>query len=86
MRPPPFGPPPQALSGTGALRVGGEFLSKFYQTKHVFIPQPTWANHRHVFERCGLKVDTYRYYKPETRGLDYEVRGWVWMWVWDEGP
>lgn len=63
----------QGLSGTGSLRVGGEFLRYFYpRSKLVLIPSPTWANHKSIFERCGLEVKTYRYYKPETRGLDYE--------------
>ncbi|KAL4434280.1 hypothetical protein ABPG75_000721 [Micractinium tetrahymenae] len=62
----------QGLSGTGSLRVGGKFLAHFYPVKLVLIPSPSWANHKNIFERCGLATQTYRYYKPETRGLDYE--------------
>lgn len=63
----------QGLSGTGSLRVGGEFLSRFYsRSKVVMIPTPTWANHRFIFEKCGLQVQQYRYFKADTRGLDYE--------------
>eukprot|EP00887_Chlorella_sp_A99_P004460 scaffold30.g4460.t1 len=63
----------QGLSGTGSLRIGGEFLSRFYpRSKVVLLPSPTWANHKSIFERCGMEVRSYRYYKPETRGLDYE--------------
>lgn len=63
----------QALSGTGSLRVGGEFLGRFYsRSRVVLIPNPTWANHKAIFERSGLEVRQYRYYKPETRGLDFE--------------
>ena len=63
----------QALSGTGALRVGAEFLKRFYPTSSVvFVPNPTWANHNAIFDRAGLEVQKYRYYKPETCGLDYE--------------
>jgi hypothetical protein len=65
----------QALSGTGALRVGGEFLARFYsRSSVVLIPTPSWPNHRSVFERAGLTVQHYRYYHPQTLGLDYEVR------------
>jgi aspartate/tyrosine/aromatic aminotransferase len=32
----------QTLSGTGALRVGGEFLKKHYAVKVVYLPDPTW--------------------------------------------
>lgn len=57
-------------------QIGFEFLSRFYpNSKLVLIPTPTWANHRAICERSGLTVQQYRYYKPETRGLDYEV-GW----------
>ncbi|EFN51704.1 hypothetical protein CHLNCDRAFT_59799 [Chlorella variabilis] len=63
----------QGLSGTGCLRVGGEFLSRFYPgPKIVLIPTPSWANHRAIFERCGMQVQQYRYYKADTRGLDFE--------------
>lgn len=63
----------QCLSGTGSLRVGGEFLSSFYPgPKLVLIPTPSWANHKAIFKRCGMQTQEYRYYKPETRGLDYE--------------
>jgi len=63
----------QALSGTGSLRVGGEFLRRFYpKSKVVLIPNPSWANHRNIFERSSLQVQTYRYYDPGSRGLDFQ--------------
>jgi len=62
----------QALSGTGALRVGSEFIARHYPNKQIFIPTPTWGNHRATFLASGLEVKQYRYYKPETRGLDLE--------------
>lgn len=63
----------QALSGTGALRVGAEFLKRFYNGSNVvYVPNPTWANHHAIFERAGLEVRKYRYYKPETCGLDFD--------------
>jgi len=63
----------QSISGTGALRIGGAFLERFYPTaKTVYIPTPSWANHAAVFKDSGLKVEKYRYYNPETIGLDFE--------------
>lgn len=62
----------QCLSGTGSLRVGGEFLARHYHERTVYIPQPTWGNHPKIFTLAGLSVKTYRYYNPETRGLDFE--------------
>ncbi|TVU35034.1 hypothetical protein EJB05_16900 [Eragrostis curvula] len=63
----------QCLSGTGSLRVGGEFLARHYHEHTVYIPQPTWGNHPKVFTLAGLKdVRYYRYYDPATRGLDFK--------------
>jgi aspartate aminotransferase len=60
----------QCLSGTGSLRVGGEFLARHYHELTIYIPQPTWGNHIKIFTFSGLTVKTYRYYDPATRGLD----------------
>ena len=32
----------QSISGTGALRIGGEFLARFYKNKNIYVPTPTW--------------------------------------------
>ncbi|KAL3745304.1 hypothetical protein ACJRO7_014422 [Eucalyptus globulus] len=62
----------QCLSGTGSLRVGGEFLARHYHERTIYIPQPTWGNHPKVFTLAGLSVKYYRYYDPATRGLDFQ--------------
>lgn len=63
----------QSISGTGALRIGGEFLARFYPgAKSIYIPTPSWANHGAVFTDSGLKVEKYRYYNKDTIGLDFE--------------
>ncbi|XP_062098112.1 aspartate aminotransferase, cytoplasmic [Humulus lupulus] len=62
----------QGLSGTGSLRVGGEFLAKHYNERTILIPQPTWGNHIKVFTLSGLTVKFYQYYDPETRGLNFQ--------------
>jgi aspartate/tyrosine/aromatic aminotransferase len=63
----------QSLSGTGSLRLGFEFLSQFYPSKGaaVYVPNPTWPVHKTIPERVGLKANTYRYYDPKTKGLDF---------------
>ncbi|MCJ1288623.1 aspartate transaminase aat1 [Xylographa carneopallida] len=62
----------QSISGTGALRIGGEFLARFYPNgKKIFIPTPSWANHNAVFKDSGLDVQKYRYYNKDTIGLDF---------------
>jgi aspartate aminotransferase, mitochondrial len=60
----------QALSGTGGLRVMGELLRRHGHT-HIYIPDPSWGNHRAIFTNAGLEVRTYRYYHAPTRSLDF---------------
>lgn len=62
----------QSISGTGALRIGGAFLERFYPSKTIYIPTPSWANHAAVFKDSGLKVEKYRYYNKDTIGLDFD--------------
>ncbi|KAK9449990.1 aspartate transaminase [Limtongia smithiae] len=61
----------QSISGTGALRIGGEFLAKWYPyAKTIYIPTPSWANHTAVFKDSGLEVKPYRYYDKTNISLD----------------
>ncbi|KAL3102385.1 hypothetical protein niasHT_025217 [Heterodera trifolii] len=61
----------QAVSGTGALRTGAEFLSKWFpHRKVVYQPAPTWGNHVPVFKFAGFELQKYRYYEPNTCGFD----------------
>lgn len=63
----------QSISGTGALRIGGAFLQRFYPgAKTIYIPTPSWANHNAVFHDSGLEVKKYRYYNKDTIGLDFD--------------
>jgi len=63
----------QSISGTGALRIGGEFLAKFYKdSKTIFLPNPTWGNHIPIFVDSGLEIKYYRYYDAKTCGLDFK--------------
>ena len=55
-------------------QVGAEFLAQHYPVHTVLLPNPTWANHNKIFPLAGIKdVRKYRYFKPATKGLDYEV-------------
>mmetsp|Transcript_23820 Transcript_23820/g.36819 ORF Transcript_23820/g.36819 Transcript_23820/m.36819 type:complete len:456 (+) Transcript_23820:28-1395(+) len=61
----------QSLSGTGACRIGGEFLGRFLpEGTKILIPNPTWGNHIAIFKEAGLVVERYRYYSRATNGLD----------------
>ena len=61
----------QCLGGTGALRVGADYLKALLPTSTVYISDPSWENHRQLFEAVGFKVDTYGYYDPATRGVNF---------------
>lgn len=58
--------------GTGGLRVGADFLREFWPGTTVHVSNPTWANHKGIFAAAGFKIAEYPYYKPETKGVDFE--------------
>lgn len=64
----------QGLSGTGSLRVMCEFLAKFApkELKNIYVPSPTWPNHKQIAKAAGLNVAEYTYYDSKTMGLDFE--------------
>ena len=61
----------EALGGTGALKVGADFLRRVLPEATVFISDPSWENHRALFEYAGFKVDTYPYYDAVSRSVDF---------------
>jgi aromatic-amino-acid transaminase len=62
----------QALGGTGGLKIGADFLRRLLPGAEVWISDPSWENHRALFEAAGFKVNTYTYYHPQTHGLDFD--------------
>jgi aromatic-amino-acid transaminase len=62
----------QALGGTGALKLGADFLKRFLPQSELYISKPSWENHRALFEAAGFTVKEYSYYDPSTHGLDFE--------------
>ncbi|WP_075792524.1 amino acid aminotransferase [Massilia putida] len=61
----------QALGGTGALKIGADFLKRFSPDSQVYISDPSWENHRALFESAGFTVNTYAYYDPATKGVNF---------------
>lgn len=61
----------QSLSGTGALRVGFEFIRKFMPNK-IHFPNPTWVNHMAIATSAGLQHGMYPYWHAASKGLDFE--------------
>src|SRR6201993_5208315 len=62
----------QGVGGTGALRIGADFLRRFAPGAQVWISDPSWENHRALFESAGFTVNVYPYYDAATHGLDFE--------------
>lgn len=61
----------QGVGGTGALKIGADFLRRFLPDSQLWISRPSWENHQMLFEAAGFKVNSYPYYDPETHGLDF---------------
>ncbi len=61
----------QALGGTGALKVGADYLKRLNPEARVYISDPSWENHRALFESAGFEVENYAYYDAATRGVNF---------------
>ncbi|MFT3761880.1 MAG: amino acid aminotransferase [Pseudoxanthomonas sp.] len=61
----------QTLGGSGALRVGADFLARTLPFAKVAISTPSWENHRALFGAAGFDIIDYRYYDAATHGLDF---------------
>ncbi|WP_233859714.1 amino acid aminotransferase [Paraburkholderia sp. HD33-4] len=62
----------QTLGGSGALKVGADFIKRYFAGSRVWVSDPTWENHRFIFERAGFEVGAYPYYDESTGGLKFE--------------
>ena len=61
----------EALGGTGALKVGADYLKRLYPDTTIYISDPSWENHRALFESAGFPVESYPYYDATTRGVNF---------------
>ena len=61
----------EALGGTGALKVGADYLKRLLPGATVYISDPSWENHRALFESAGFPVENYPYYDAATRGVNF---------------
>lgn len=63
----------QSISGTGALRIGAEFLNAWFpHAKNVIVPNPTWGNHIPIMKNAGLSLEKYTYFDKQTNGLNID--------------
>jgi aromatic-amino-acid transaminase len=62
----------QALGGTGGLKVGADFLRRIDPAAQLWISEPSWENHRQLFEAAGFTVNAYPYYDAGTHGVNFD--------------
>lgn len=62
----------QAIGGTGALKLGADFLKRFAPDAQVWISDPSWENHRALFESAGFVVNNYPYYDANNHGVNFD--------------
>jgi aromatic-amino-acid transaminase len=63
----------QTVGSSGGLKVGADFLKRWFPEIGVWVSDPTWDNHRAMFEGAGLPVHTYPYYDADTGGLKFDA-------------
>jgi aromatic-amino-acid transaminase len=63
----------QALGGTGALKIGADFLKRLNPDAKVAISDPSWENHRALFEAAGFDVVNYPYYEAASHGVAFDA-------------
>jgi aromatic-amino-acid transaminase len=61
----------QSIGGTGGLKIGADFLKKYYPASKLLISDPSWENHRALFTNAGFLVESYPYYDAAKRGINF---------------
>ncbi len=61
----------QTLGGSGALKVGADFLHRYFPQSEIWVSDPTWDNHHAIFQGAGINTHTYPYYDVTTGGVRF---------------
>ena len=62
----------QAVGGTGALKVGADFIKRLAPDAAIYLSDPSYDNHRPLFEQAGFRIEMYPYYDPHTHGIKFD--------------
>lgn len=62
----------QGVGSSGGLKVGADLLKRYFPDSKIYLSDPTWDNHRAVFEGSGHSCETYPYYDPATGGVRFD--------------
>ena len=63
----------QMVGSSGGLKIGADFIKRYFPQSQILVSDPTWDNHRAVFEGSGITVKTYPYYDAATGGVRFEA-------------
>lgn len=63
----------QTVGGSGALKVGADFLKYAFPDSQVWVSDPTWENHHALFAGAGFKVNTYPYFDAQSGGVQFDA-------------
>jgi aromatic-amino-acid transaminase len=63
----------QSVGSSGGLKVGADFIARWFPGSAVWVSDPTWDNHRSMFEGAGIAVHSYPYYDAATGGLRFDA-------------
>ena len=61
----------QTLGGSGALKVGADFLKKYFPESDIWVSQPTWENHIAIFNGAGIHSHFHHYFDATTNGVNF---------------
>ncbi|WP_340613343.1 amino acid aminotransferase [Xenorhabdus thailandensis] len=62
----------QTIGGSGALKIGADFLHYYFPDSEVWCSDPTWENHAAIFSGAGIKVNYYPYFDDVTKGVKFD--------------
>jgi aromatic-amino-acid transaminase len=63
----------QSVGSSGGLKVGADFIRRWFPKAEVWVSDPTWENHRSMFEGAGFAVHSYPYYDAASGGVRFEA-------------
>jgi aromatic-amino-acid transaminase len=61
----------QSIGSSGGLKVGADFIKRWFPGSAVWVSDPTWDNHRSMFEGAGIAVHSYPYYGAADGGVRF---------------
>ncbi|WP_438013057.1 aromatic amino acid transaminase [Psychrobacter raelei] len=60
------------IGGSGALKVGADFINAWFPQAKCYVSDPTWGNHISIFEGSGIEVGKYPYYDKATGTVKFD--------------